>query len=416
MIIKKIINHSLFQNTFFLSLVKALDLILPLMTIPYLTRTLNVDEFGSLIVCMAAYSMANILTDFGFGLSAPYDISKNKHDKNYINSYLTSIFTLKLIFIFTATIILYIYFNLDHNLSGVDEYTIFLIFGIVFSLAYQAQWFFLGIEKMKSIAILASLGKLSYFAFIFIIVPHYKTVNSVLLCSFISNFIPFVFYMKFIHAEGYRITRIELNNLVKIFYSSLSFFISRLAVGVSTTANGVIIGTILGVNAAGLYGAAEKIYNAGISLVMPISNVFYPYMARTKNYKLLIKSIIVLALLAIVGCIVISNISSWFFVAFFGPEYKESAKIFDLFLILIPINVISIFLGYSAFAIVNKPEIANYTVIFSAVVYIITFFLLYITNSISIFNIMIMIISIDIFTVLTRSFLFYKEIKKIKKD
>ncbi|MEX6318829.1 oligosaccharide flippase family protein [Providencia huaxiensis] len=56
---------------FFLSLVKALDITLPLMTIPYLTRVLSVNEFGSLIVCMAAYSMANILTDFGFLVYQP---------------------------------------------------------------------------------------------------------------------------------------------------------------------------------------------------------------------------------------------------------------------------------------------------------------------------------------------------------
>ncbi|EMN5658626.1 oligosaccharide flippase family protein [Providencia rettgeri] len=415
MIIKKIINHSLFKNTFFLSLVKALDITLPLMTIPYLTRVLSVNEFGSLIVCMAAYSMANILTDFGFGLSAPYDISRNKHNKKFINSYLTSIFILKFIFILISITILYTYFKFASSLYGVDEYTIILIFGIIFSLAYQAQWFFLGIEKMKSIAILASLGKLSYFVFIFTIVPHYKTVNSVLFCSFISNFIPFIFYLKFIHSEGYRATKVKVSQLIKIFRSSLSFFISRLAVGVSTTANGVVIGSILGVNIAGLYGAAEKIYNAGISLVMPISNVFYPYMARTKNHKLLIKVIIILTLISIVGCIIISNISSWFFIAFFGPEYKESAKIFDLFLILIPINVISIFLGYSAFAIVNKPQIANYTVIFSAILYLFIFFILHLTNNISILNIMLMIIGVDSFTVLTRGILFYKEIKIFKR-
>lgn len=75
-IINKIIKHSIFKNTLALSIIKILDIILPLITIPYLTRVLSLNDFGLLIISLAIYNLANILTDFGFGLSTPYTIAK----------------------------------------------------------------------------------------------------------------------------------------------------------------------------------------------------------------------------------------------------------------------------------------------------------------------------------------------------
>ncbi|MCY9797024.1 oligosaccharide flippase family protein [Citrobacter braakii] len=413
---KKILGHSLIQNTFFLSLIKALDLILPLMTIPYLTRVLSIEQFGALVICMATYSMANIFTDFGFGLSAPYEISKNKSDKYFINSYVSAIFILKLMLSIAVILLVIPYFYYGKASHVVDFIGISLVAGIILCLAFQAQWFFLGVEKMKSITILASLGKISYFAMVFIIVPFYKSLNSVLVCIFLSNAITVLFYFIFIKNERYIFTFVSSSLLRKVFFDSLSFFISRLAVGLSTTANGIVIGSILGAHTAALYGAAEKIYNAGISLVMPVSNALYPYMARTKNHKLLIKVIFFFTLSSIIGCYLISYITPWFFEFFFGKDYIYSSYLFNFFLILVPINIASIFFGYTAFATVNKPKIANYTVIVSSFIYLLAFLFIYYKGNFSVVNIIILVIMIDSLTLILRMFLFFKELHKFDKD
>ncbi|HCT6818887.1 TPA: oligosaccharide flippase family protein, partial [Morganella morganii] len=92
---KKIFNHSLFKNASSLGFIKLLDIIFPLITIPYLTRTLDINSFGLLVISIAIYNIANIITDFGFGLSSPYYISLNKQKKELINRYLSSVLTLK---------------------------------------------------------------------------------------------------------------------------------------------------------------------------------------------------------------------------------------------------------------------------------------------------------------------------------
>ncbi|NIH20594.1 oligosaccharide flippase family protein [Morganella morganii] len=405
--VKKIVKHSLIQNTFFLSIIKILDLILPLITIPYLTRVLDVNSFGILVILISSYSMANVLTDFGFGLSGPYYISTNRDNKKNVNRYLSSVILIKSLLAIAAILCTTTYLSISKEINQIDHFTYIIIGLIILSFAFQIQWFFLGIEKMKSITILASISKVSYFIFIFIFVPFFKNINSILFCTLVSNFITTLLYFKFTKKEGYSLVKISLIDIKNSFKDSFSFFISRLAVNLSTTSNGIIIGTFISPYSAAIYGVAEKIYNAAISLVVPLSNAMYPYMARNKNHTLFMKIVILLFFLSIIGAFIGYIISPWFFINIFGEEYKPSIYIFNYFLVMIPINTISILYGYSAFSIIDKPYIPNYTVVISSMIYILLIIILYMCSLLTISNLMLLLITIDTITLIIRISIFH---------
>ncbi|WP_446470086.1 oligosaccharide flippase family protein [Xenorhabdus stockiae] len=406
-ILPKILNHSIFKNSFLLGIIHLLDLLLPIILIPYLTRILSPESFGLLIVCISIYSIANILTDFGFSVSSPYLISKNKKNNNYINSYLSNVLFLKSILLIIAITIIIIYFHISYQWKEVSFTTIILLGGIIFSLSFQIQWFFLGLEKMKIITIMASLCKFSYFFLILSIVPIWKSVNSVLFCTLTSNMMALFFYVKYIKKEGYTYQKPDKNNVITIFKENLGFFISRLSVSASTAFNGIVVGSFLGVYSAALYGTAEKVYNAAIGIIIPISNSIYPYMTRTKNAKLLLQIAIFLSLSSILFCFFISNYTPFIFSTLFGESYRSAYEIFNIFLILIPINIMSILYGYPAFSIIEKTNIPNHTVIISSILYIVIFTILFYLNKIDIKNILYSIITIDSLTLLLRVVIFH---------
>ncbi|AWR59996.1 TPA: oligosaccharide flippase family protein [Proteus mirabilis] len=416
-IINKIIKHSIFKNTLALSIIKILDIILPLITIPYLTRVLSLNDFGLLIISLAIYNLANILTDFGFGLSTPYTIAKNKNNSIFLNNYISSIFILKIILFIFSIVFIVLYYN-SINSHIIDITIIYLTIAIVLSLTFQTPWFFIGIEKMKTITLLASLSKLLYFFLIFLIVPYYKSINSVLLSIFISNLIASIFYFILIRKFGIQFKLVKFKYIIIIFKENIGFFISRISVHLSTTMNGILIGSILGSTSSAIYGAADKLYNAGIGLMSPISNALYPNMARTKNLKLLIIITLFLFFTSSIFCIIISNFTDIIIPTIFGSKYNDSVQYFNLMLYLVPINIISILFGYTAFSIIDKTNITNYTVIISAIIYIISLLILYFTKQFSIKNLIYMIILIDSITLFFRltifSFLYSRKKQSVK--
>ncbi|EML1937536.1 oligosaccharide flippase family protein [Providencia stuartii] len=404
-ILSKVLRHSIFKNTLALGIIKILDIFLPLITIPYLTRILSLDDFGLLVISLAIYNLANIVTDFGFGLSTPYIIATNKNNILFLNNYLSSIFILKTILLLFSITFITIYYVCTYGYSEKMS-TMLLTCAVVLSLTFQAPWFFIGIEKMKIITLLASLSKILYFFLIFLFVPFFKNIDSVLFSIFISNMVASFFYIFLIYKENISFNFVRKKEIINTFKENLGFFISRVSVHLSTTMNGLLIGSILGSTSSAIYGAADKLYNAGIGLMSPISNALYPNMARTKNLRLLVIITLFLLLSSIVFCIILSNYTKIIIPAIFGDKYESSVTYFNLMLYLVPINIVSILFGYTAFSIVDKAHITNYTVIISSIIYVVFLFVLYLTHNFTIKNVIYMVIIIDSITLALRLIIF----------
>ena len=78
--INKLLENSVIKNTIYLSILKGTELILPLITFPYLVRVLGPDYFGLVAFSVAINSYFVLLTDYGFSCNCPA-YRKCKHIK-----------------------------------------------------------------------------------------------------------------------------------------------------------------------------------------------------------------------------------------------------------------------------------------------------------------------------------------------
>lgn len=68
------------RNALALTLVQGANFLLPLLTLPYLSRVLGPSHFGAMSLALAVMSYFTLLTDYGFNWSATKQIAENRHD------------------------------------------------------------------------------------------------------------------------------------------------------------------------------------------------------------------------------------------------------------------------------------------------------------------------------------------------
>lgn len=417
---KKILNHQVFKNMIALGLVQVANYILPLLAWPLLAKSLGLEQFGVVMMLLAICAMANILTDFGFNLSATHTIAQNHEDKQKIAQLLGNIFAIKGILAIIACIISTIYMTYQFMMvekSMIDIWTILLVNLIIVAQSVSCVWFFHGIEKMYYITKVNIWTKLAYVLILFIVLQFYVHINVALLCFFISQLLLSILFIYYIYKEQYFIISPQFNMLWQELKYSFSFFVSRVAVSVYTLANTLILGHFNGATIAGLYGSAEKIYGAGVGVSGIVSQALFPYMVKTNRLDVLLKVAFALLVPYVIVCVGLSMWATKIIVLIFGQEFSEAGELLKLFFVLASITFLSVNVGYPGFSAVKRVEWANYTVMIGAIFHLSALFLLYLCDWISAKNVLCTVILTETLVLLLRLsmlFFFAKRVIKLK--
>lgn len=362
----------------------------PLLSWPLLAKYLGLEQFGEFLMFFSIFLLALVISDFGFNLSATHKISLNRENKLKISLLLGNIFFIKFFLAIIAILggVVYIKFQ---GLNYINNSTFFFVALVIVAQSFQCVWFYQGIERMRNITQINIFSKIVYLLLLVVILPFYANLNIAILCYAISQMLSACFFIRNIYKEGYCISYPQVNGVLEEVKHSFTFFISRVAVSIYTAINTLIIGNVSGASIAGLYGSAEKLYNAGSTISGMLSQALYPNMAKTNDLKLLVKIVIFTSIPYFIGCFIASFWTFEIVTLIFGSEFAVSAELLKLFLVLMCITFVSINLGYPGFVAVKKVQWANYSVIFGAVFHFCGIIYLLIFNLITPKNVLILV-------------------------
>ncbi len=406
---KNIINiedkKRLLSNFFSLSVLQIFTYILPLLTLPYLVRVLEVDKFGLVMFAQSFIIFFNIFVDFGFNLSATRDVSINRDNKEKLTEIFSSVMIIKLLLIILSLIVLCgIVFLFDKFSKDWDLY--FLTFLWVVGQALFPIWYFQGIEKMKYITIVNILSKVIFTLAIFIFIQEESDYILVPILNGLGFIIGGLYSLWIIRkdmAQEFKLQR--LSTLFYYFKDSSEFFLSRVSLVLYTSANIFILGLFTNTTMVGYYSIAEKLYQALQGLYSPITQILYPYIAKYKNISLFRKVFFFAILINACGLVFLYFLGENLFALLFTQKIgQESIQVFNVFLLVAVFVVPSILLGYPLLGALGFSNYANKSVIYGSIIHIIGLSFLSICNLITIYNVAFMVLFTEVLVLSLRVF------------
>ncbi|WP_230460885.1 flippase [Yersinia enterocolitica] len=324
------------RNIFSLLLLQGSNYIIPLLTLPYLTRVLGVEGFGvySLTLSLAQYFV--ILIDFGFNLSASKKIAEHQDDPEYISKIFFETLISKSILCLVSIVIVVLLLATNSHAVIQREliYTVLMLIGTTL----MPVWFFQGIEKLSVVTNLMIVAKLSMLPLFFIFVDNDADVKYAVMIQSSMNLVAGIIAIIYIYRK--KLVRVVGFSNLRVSYTlkdSFPIFCATLSISLYTMSTTIIIGIFSNVYEVSIFTAADRVKGAILGVFLVLGNAFYPRInsllvnKKEEAYALIKKIFYWQGALCIIITIFVIAFSKLITRIMFGHEYSEVSTLLILF-------------------------------------------------------------------------------------
>ena len=273
--INKLMKKKSIKNGIWLYSLQFFNSVIPLLTLPYITRVLGANKFGVFSIAINIIAYYQVIVDYGFDLSATRKVSLLENNRKSIDKIYSSVIISRFILLCFSLFITCVYIIL--NINNTSQWICLLILMItLFGSCISINWFYQGIQQMKYIAIVNVISRTISVILIFLLV---KSKNDLYIYCFLYSISPVIsgvlglvfakrkFNIKFVH--------VKFNDILDEFKTGWYVFTTQL----SSKVFGAIGITFLGIFAkpyeVGIYSAIQKIPNILILAWVPIPHKTY---------------------------------------------------------------------------------------------------------------------------------------------
>lgn len=326
--IKKNLGSKVAQNGMWLYLNQTFNMVIPFITLPYITRILGANEYGTFSIAFNLTGYFMVVVEYGFGMSGVRKASLAKNiDELHVT--FTAIVISRMILCALCAIGATIYGYVILR-SSLLRMSLFIQFLMPLGTVLQQNWLFQGLQKMKYITITTIMARTISIICIFCFI---KTSDDlVLYCifysstTFLSGIIGLCFALKQISVRFVRITIDDILNELKLGWY---VFTTSLSSKIFNTFGITILGILSTDYYVGVYSAIQKIPQMILLMWSPISQVLYPIASQkmTESYVKGREYVLKIEKYILTCCTFFLFIIALFtkkivFIAF-GPEYSD---------------------------------------------------------------------------------------------
>lgn len=288
----------LLRNSIYLLLMQVVNYLVPLVTLPYLTRCLGFYNYGVLNVAINIILYIILVVDFGFNLSATREISKYKNNNIKITKIYSDVIFSKITLFITSVIFVSFFIEFMPTYKAISGLVYIMIPQVISSVLFPI-WLYQGLEKIGYAALLNVIGKIVTIPLLMIFVKSHNDVNNAAIIISWSTLIPLLIYFCRSQLPDIKLdfSRLRYKYIKSSIISSSTIFLGSIAVSAYTLSTPLILGFVSDFTQVGYFVAADKIRGAFIGGFLIIGQALYPranilYAENKTEYIYFIKKII----------------------------------------------------------------------------------------------------------------------------
>lgn len=326
-------NKNIVKNYIYNLSYQILILILPVLTTPYISRVLGVENIGIYSYTLSISEYFIIFGLLGTNLYGQREIAYNQKNKNKYSKVFWEIFILRIITMFFSMVI-YMCTFVKHG-----QYSVFfkILFIVLIANCFDISWFFQGLEQFKKTVFRNICIKLISVILIFVLV---KTPSDLYLYFWIyvisclvGNISLYVCLPRILVK-----TNVRQLNIIKHLKPTLIMFVPQIAMQVYTLLDRTMLGSIIiDKSEVGYYDQSQKIIKMLLAVVTSLGPVMLSRISNTvangkkeNIIQYLYKSFNVIFLFAFPIIFGVIAVSPDFVPLFFGDGYDKVILLLDI--------------------------------------------------------------------------------------
>lgn len=348
-------KKSIFRNYGYVLLYQLLLIALPIITAPYVSRTLGIERIGEYSVAYSVVSYFTLFAILGSSLYGQRTIAFVKDDIQERTKAFRDVVSLR---ICTAAISLLLYFIYVYNVKS--WLSIIAAIEIV-NVCFDISWFYQGIEEYRIVTLSNGICKIIGTFAIWLLVkrPQDVSVYLFIVCftNLAGNISSWFYIPKYIIKNKYKIN--------VLFHLPLAFklFASQFAIQIYVVLDKIMLAFLVGSNYEnGCYEQAQKLIRILTTFVSSIGTVMISRISisiqthnNTEMQNLILFSFSLMSAFTcpiVIGIIIISDI---FVPIYYGGGYHDVILLTQILALIIPIIGCSNIIGMQ-YLIPNRKE------------------------------------------------------------
>jgi PST family polysaccharide transporter len=390
-------------------------LVFPLLTLPYLTRTLSIDAYGVVIYVKALIVYVQLIVDNGFLLSATKQIVFVAGDKEKTGRITGDTLVEKGILAIFAVLIFLIAVFFIPILNQNKMFSLLYLLSVLLTI-FLFDFMFRGLEKMHLIAIPYIVSKSITTFLTFMMINGDSDLLLIPALEIVGNMVAVIISLFFVRKMKIKLSFSSFYIWIKDLKESFVYFISNFATTIFGSLTTIIAGFNLSMSDVAFWGISMQILSAAKALYNPITNSLFPYMLREKDIKIIKKINIIMLFPMVIGSAIIFFASENVMQIIGGIKYIAAGNVLRVLLPAFIFSFYSMIYGWPVLGAIGKVKETTTTTIIASVVQILGLVFLVLSNRFNLYGLAISCSLSEITLFMTRYFFYYKNKGLFKLD
>lgn len=277
------IKKSLSINAILNAVRSILNMLFPLITYPYITAVLSVEELGKYNFSLSVVNYFALIAGLGVSSYAIREGARIREDKRALADFANQMLEINLISMLVAYVLLFCMLGISTTLTPYRKLILFLSVQILFT-TIGVEWIYSIFEEYQYITIRSILLKVVSIILLFVLVRNegdvFQYAGVVMFATTGSNILDAFFARKY-----FRFSFVSLKELKKHIRPIMILFASNIAVMVYVYSDTTMLGLMTDDYTVGIYAVSSKVYSMMKSVLSAVLVVSIPRLANLYGAK-----------------------------------------------------------------------------------------------------------------------------------